>query len=147
MHSEEEAKADSISIAFDYDYTVRRNANNSREFSLTFIVRDDPAAQTAHPQAYKLDLRINGFFRFDEGVEEDKMQWLIRYNGGAILFGILRGMMTSLTAAFPEGPIRMPTMMMDEVVRKVEGIPDQPPLKKIAKKAAAKKPRKSAAGK
>jgi preprotein translocase subunit SecB len=128
--SEEEALVDAVTASFDFDYIVQRNADNSHQFALTFIVRDNAKAKTSHPQVYKFDLRLIGFFRFEENVEEEKMQWLIRYNGGTILYGILRGMITNMTAAFPEGPIRMPTIMMDEVVKKVEGLKGKPAKKK-----------------
>jgi preprotein translocase subunit SecB len=139
IHSKEEAAADAITIAFDHDYEIKRNDNDPREFSLTFIVRDNPAMKTPNPQAYKLDLRIIGFFRFDEGIEEKQMQYLIRYNGCAILYGILRGMLATMTGAFPEGAIRMPTIMVDEIVKKVEAQNTPKALKKKATKKAAKK--------
>ena len=120
-HRPENASANTITLSFEFDYEVRRNADNPHEFALTFIVRDNSKVKTLHPQVYKLDLRLIGFFRFDENVEEKKMQWLIRHNGGTILYGILRGMVTNMTAAFPFGPIHMPTIMMDEIVKKVEG--------------------------
>ena len=132
----EEAASDAIAITFDHDYEIKRNANDPREFSLTFIVRDNPAVKTANPQAYKLDLRIIGFFRFDEGIEEKQMQYLIRYNGCAILYGILRGMLATMTGAFPEGAIRMPTIMVDEIVKKVEKNNVKPTTKKAVKKKA-----------
>ena len=68
------------------------------------------------------------------------MQYLIRYNGCAILYGILRGMLATMTGTFPEGAIRMPTIMVDEIVKKVEG----KNVKPIAKKATKKTPRKKA---
>lgn len=133
-HSPEEASTDSVTLSFDFDYIVQRNADDPHQFALTFIVRDNAKAKTPHPQVYKFDLRLIGFFRFDDDVEEEKMQWLIRFNGGAILYGILRGMVTNMTAAFPEGPIRMPTIMMDEVVKKVEGLKEKPAKKKATRK-------------
>jgi preprotein translocase subunit SecB len=132
--SEKEASIDTVTASFDFDYNVQRNADDSHQFALTFIVRDNAKAKTPAPQVYKFDLRLIGFFRFDDNVEEEKMQWLIRFNGGAILYGILRGMVTNMTAAFPEGPIRMPTIMMDEVVRKVEGLKGKPAKKKPVRK-------------
>lgn len=148
IHSKAEATSDAISISFDYDYEIKRNANNPHEFSLTFIVRDDPTTKTPSPQAYKLDLRIIGFFRFDEGTEEKQMQYLIRFNGCAILYGILRGMLATMTGTFPEGAIRMPTIMVDEIVKKVEAknLPPKPKkkaTKKTTKKAAKKTATKS----
>lgn len=140
IYSKEDAAAGEIAIAFDHDYKIQRNADNPLEFLLAFTVRDNPAKKTRNPQAYKLDLRIVGFFRFDEGVEEKQMQYLIRYNGCAILYGILRGMLATMTGTFPEGAIRMPTIMVDEIVKKVEG----KNVKPIAKKATKKTPRKKA---
>lgn len=148
VHSKEEATSDAISISFDYDYQIKRNADDPHEFSLTFIVRDDPTAKTTSPQAYKLDLRIIGFFRFDKGTEEKQMQYLIRFNGCAILYGILRGMLATMTGTFPEGAIRIPTIMVDEIVKKVEAqnLP-KAPKKKVAKKAVKKATRSAAKNK
>lgn len=139
---------DHLSIAYDFDYSVQRSARNPQLFLLTFIVRDDPEAKTPHPQIYNLDFRIQGIFRFDEGLEEQKMQYLVRVNGGTILYGILRGMLATMTGAFPEGRLNLPTLMMADVVRKVEErhdpkTPDQKPAAtkkaKATKKTAAKK--------
>jgi hypothetical protein len=120
LSNKELSASDTISLTFDYDYVIKRNRNKPNEFALTFIVKDNPSMVTPTPQAYKLDLQIIGLFRFETSVEEQQMQYLIRYNGCAILYGILRGMLTMLSGAFPEGAIRMPTIMIDEVVKKVE---------------------------
>lgn len=117
---EPEVLGDQIIVAFDFDYRVQRNANDPNLFLLTFIVRDDPKAKAPFPQIYKLDLRIQGIFRFNEGVEDADMQYLIRVNGGTILYGILRGMLTTIMGAFPEGRINLPTVMMEDVVRRIE---------------------------
>jgi len=129
---------DEITITFDHDYKIKRNADNPHEFALTFIVRDNPALKTPHPQVYTLDLRITGFFRFNKGADEDQMQYLIRFNGCTILYGILRGMLATITGTFPEGAIRMPTIMIDEIVKKVEGLSDRPQTRKTAKKTIKK---------
>ncbi|MEX2381721.1 MAG: hypothetical protein WD490_05010 [Opitutales bacterium] len=104
------------------------------------MVQDDPKAKTPYPQFYKLDFRIQGVFRFDEGLEEQKMQYLVRVNGGTILYGILRGMLATMTGAFPEGRINLPTIMMQDVVRRVEERRNSKPIKKTS---AAKQPTKS----
>jgi preprotein translocase subunit SecB len=152
IHWKEDTAVDTITIAYDHDYKVQRNADNPNVFALTFIVRDNPATKTPTPQAYKLDLRIIGFFRFNEGIEEKQMQYLIRYNGCAILYGILRGMLATMTGAFPEGAIRMPTIMVDEIVKKVEAqnapkAPKKKATKKAAKKAVKKTTRSAAKNK
>jgi preprotein translocase subunit SecB len=143
-HPKEEEESDQITLSFQHSYRVKRHHEDPRLFLLSFFVQDDPKAKTPHPQVYTLDIEILGIFRFDDDVEEEKMQWLIRYNGGAILYGILRGMVTNMTAAFPEGPVRIPTIMMDDVVKKVEGLNDKAPKKKAAKKAAKKRAKKVA---
>ncbi len=130
-----------VSISFDFDYQIKRNPDDSSFFMLTFIVRDDPSVKTACPQAYNIDLRIIGVFRFNEDVEEDQMQYLIRFNGCTILYGILRGILSTITGTFPEGAIKLPTIMIDEVVKKIEERIQKEntnklkrPKKKVAKK-------------
>jgi len=143
IRTNETTAPEAISICFDYDYEIKRNPNDPYEFVLTFIVRDDPKIKTENPQVYKLDLQIIGLFRFDEGTDEKQMQYLIRYNGCTILYGILRGMLATITGTFPEGAIRMPTIMVDEIVNKVEAenkatAPKKKAAKKVAKKRATK---------
>ena len=55
---------DEITITFDHDYKIKRNADNPHEFALTFIVRNDPEP---HTKVYKSDLSITGFFRYNKG--------------------------------------------------------------------------------
>lgn len=138
---ERDVPGDEISLAFAFDYQLQRNTNDPSLFRLTFIVRDDPERETPCPQIYKLDLRIQGVFRFNEGLEDAKMQYLIRVNGGTILYGILRGMLATMMGAFPEGRINLPTVMMEDIVRRVE---ERRTPKAPVRKAAASKRSKAA---
>jgi len=145
---DEDNEEEYVSISFDFDYEIKRNQEKPNLFMLTFIVRDDPHESTTVPQAYDLDLRIVGLFRFHEDVEEKDMQYLIRYNGCTILYGILRGMLTTISGSFPEGPINLPTVMIESVIQNVEARRQtNRAKKKTTKKRTTKKVTKKAAKK
>jgi hypothetical protein len=109
----------------------------------------------------RLDFRMLGFFWFPPEVPDDRIPYLIRVNGCTILYGILRGVVASLTGMFPEGPLALPTIMMQEVVRDIEANRDDaspaapnaarkpktsatPPKKAVAQKAAKRATKKTA---
>ena len=53
-------------------------------------------------------------------MDEEQMQALIRINGSAILYGILRGEIAVFTGSFPGGKFVLPAVYMQDVVKDVE---------------------------
>jgi hypothetical protein len=71
------------------------------------------------------------------------MQYLIRVNGGTILYGILRGEIAAFTGSFPGGKFNLPTVNMMEIVKDCEEKLKQKHFAETSKeKKPIKKPRK-----
>ncbi len=129
-------------IDYMFSYDVGRHASEKQRFRLAFRL----ASKSKTPAAvdYSLDCEIVGFFRFPEGTKEEVMQSLVRLNGCTILYGILRGQLANITGSFPRRKMVLPTVMMEDVVKRIEEKKAQarqanaPPKKKPAKKAAKK---------
>jgi preprotein translocase subunit SecB len=101
------------------DYDVARHRRDKKRFRVDLRVRIAPPVK-GPKVGYEIDSEIVAIFSFPEGVAEDQMQRLVRFNGCFILYGILRGEIASFTGSFPGGKFLLPTVDMEEVVRAVE---------------------------
>jgi hypothetical protein len=72
------------------------------------------------PVPLRFDLRIAGEFVVPESVEADKRGGLVAYNGGMILYGMLRGQVAMATGSFGMGSLLLPTINWAETIRQVE---------------------------
>ena len=113
------------------DYKVLRNAEEQHSLALEFRVKRTPKGKFA--AGYSIECEIVGFFDFPETMEEEKIQYLVRFNGGTILYGILRGQIALFTGSFPDGKYTLPAISMQDVVKQVEAT-----HAKVREKAAAR---------
>ncbi|NQU42981.1 hypothetical protein HQ520_06830 [bacterium] len=121
-------------------YEVFRNDTDPSQYMLELEVKLSVPVENDR-LGYCFSAQITGFFRFAEDATEEEMQYLIRVNGGTILYGILRGQMAAL--ATPLGKILLPTVYMNEIVRETEGLAPEPGAKGSAAAISAR-PKKSA---
>lgn len=105
-------------LGFDYD--VLSNADDPLLHALELKVIVEPEPDHAEGMGYAIEAHIIGFFRFEEGTPEEEMQYLVRVNGGTILYGILRGQLAAFTGSFPNGKYMLPSVYMQDVVKDVE---------------------------
>ncbi len=113
------------------DYQVLRNAEAQRSLALEFRVKLTLMGKDTG--GYSIESEIVGFFDFPKSMSEDEMQYLIRVNGGAILYGILRGQIAQATGSFPDGKYLLPAIYMPDVFKQVEAT-----HAKVREKAAAR---------
>jgi hypothetical protein len=69
---------------------------------------------------YKIDALISGVFEVREGVPKDREAYLVRLNAVSALYGILRGIIGTVTATFDTGPFFAPSVMPQEIVERTE---------------------------
>lgn len=112
-------KSQQVDSELSFGYDVARHKSDSNRFRLTLTVRTSPK-EKAPSAGYEMECQIVGLFAFVPDVPEAEMQMLIRINGCTILYGILRGQIASVTGSFVGGKFNLPTVMMDEVVQKLE---------------------------
>jgi preprotein translocase subunit SecB len=129
-----------VEINHTFDYEVGQHSTEHSRFRLALQYKTVSA--TPQPVGYAVQAEIVGFFRFPDGMEQEKMDYLIRLNGCTILYGILRGQIANLTGVFPRRKLVLPTFMMKDVVEAVEiskaekrdkNIRLHPPKKKTSK--------------
>lgn len=129
-----------LDLNLAFDYSVFRHKNDALRYRLTLHLSSVP--QSPDPMGYQMDCEISGFFRFPEDSTESKRDYLIRVNGCTILYGILRGQFAGITGSFPNRPLLLPTVMMEDVVKEIEnkraastaGKAQKKPAKKATKK-------------
>jgi preprotein translocase subunit SecB len=123
-----------IDIEYGFDYQVGQHKTEKNRYRLAFSV--SAKSSTPEPIGYLLDSEIVGFFRFSEGIDQKKADFLIRMNGCAILYGILRGQVANFTGNFPHKKLLLPAIMMKDVV---EGVEKQKALQRKPKKLKVKR--------
>ena len=119
------------------DYKVFQHQENKQLKRLDLHVNIFET-QGKKKSGYSIQSIISGVFSFPESFPEKDVEYLIRVNGGTILYGILRGELASLTGSFPGGKFVLPTVYMHEVVEMVEN----EHLVKAQKKKTLRKPTK-----
>jgi len=120
------------------DYEVLRNPEAQLSLALEFRVKLTPRDNDA--AGYSIESEIVGLFDFPETMSDDQVQYLIRVNGGTILYGILRGQIALFTGSFPGGKYTLPAIYMQDVVRQVEAKRKKPKIKPAAKKKVSGRP-------
>jgi len=96
-------------------YSVGKNQDDEYNYKLSFEVKVIPDVF-----GWSIDMEIAGIFTFPTGTDSNAMEGIIRVNGCTILYGLLRGHLSSVTGVFPSGPYVLPTVDMLEVVKRIE---------------------------
>lgn len=125
-------------VTNELDYDVGQHQTEKERYRLT--LRFMTGSKKPEPVGYSVAAEIVGFFRFPEGTEQSKMDYLVRVNGCTILYGILRGQIANVTGNFPHKKLILPTIMMRDIVldvekAKAEKVQKAKPKKKKALKA------------
>jgi hypothetical protein len=102
---------------FSMDYDVARRVDDNRFFKLDFKIKAKPKKGVS---GLSIDAELFGVFSFPEGTGENEMQYLVRVNGCAILYGLLRGQVAMLSGSFPCGKFNMPTIVMRDRIAAIE---------------------------
>lgn len=94
---------------------------------------------------YSVSIKGRGSFSFDETVEHKEVDRLLRINGAAILYGLLRGQVAQITAQSVHGQFLLPTANFIELYERSQKAPDKQ-TETVKKTAAPKKNRASRGG-
>lgn len=97
-------------------YQISQNTENELFYKVDFhvIIKDESKKET------KCAAFIEGYFSFDEQSDSEKREYLIRVQGCTTLYGILRGIFSSVTSMTRSGKVILPNIMMHEVVKELE---------------------------
>lgn len=133
-----EAHVEEISLNFDYDSLT--HSDDPLRRLLVLRVRFGELTKDGEQVARQFDCEINGRFRIPEDIPEQKREGLVCVNGLSILYSTLRGIIGSLSGSFPASRLCLPTILPQEVVKRIQE-------NKFAEKKKAVKPKKKAAKK
>lgn len=124
--------------AFQVSYQVGRNDPvNPTRYRLVLNVEDGEAAPAGDP-LYQLRVTIMGFFTVQGEPPVEERERMIRLNGLTVLWGTLRGALTTISGTFPPGfRYNLPTINVLELVQETEA----KQARERAGKAAPKPPR------
>ena len=134
-------EGDPSSCAVNIGYDVAQNAEAPDHYRLTFRVKVQEKDADGRDTGYDVEAHIVGYFSFPASVSEEDREYLIRVNGGTILYGTLRGHIASLTGLYPAGPLMLPTVMMHDIVMDIEATLNENVPVKIASKAKKAAPK------
>lgn len=131
-----------VNSAFDYSVSTHRTDKNRYRLDLRVITYETGSA--GERVGFDLDAKIVGFILFDEEETKEKMEALIRLNGVSILYGILRGIVATVSGSMPTGKFLLPTVMPQDVVRMVESQRQQRKSESAVASDQANKPKTKA---
>lgn len=130
-----------------FNFKIFSHNANPRRFALTF---DCSTSSRVRPkQAFDITTSIVGYFSCPDEWDEDTCALRATENGSTLLYGILRGLIASITAQFPYGTYYLPTVDMQAVIKEIlesknstspSPAKKPPPSKRTQKKQGAKKP-------
>ena len=98
-----------------------------------------PTYRNRRPESPRVEIEVGGRFLIPESDSDSTRNYLLLYNGGMILYGIMRGQLASMTGALPGGKFLLPTIDMKAYLEKWSRRIAVPASKQ--KKATTKSPR------
>ncbi len=110
---------ESASFGFEYDLSWHKDNPHRIRMVMQFVLGPNKENEQA-PCPYGINTEIEGFFKFSEDIEDEKMGYLCRVNSLTILYGILRGEIANVTGSFRGGKFILPTVMMQDIVKDIE---------------------------
>ena len=133
-----EVKWNETALESKFDYDVFKKSDDSRHYMLRFQSAFVEKTKEDASVGFEIESTIVGLISFQEGTCEADCEQIVRLNGVALLWGVLRGQLAAMTGSFPGGKFSLPTIMPDEIVKMVEARKAEK-SKAVKKKAAKKK--------
>lgn len=104
-----------VADSLDVDCRLCRH----KEDTESYLVRIDVDYRAKAKNTFALKISSNGYFHWRGGFESKEgagyMAWV---NGGTILYGLIRATVADLTSSCECGRVILPTIMIDEIVKK-----------------------------
>ena len=108
------------SVVSNFDYEVMNHRDEPRRRMLRLKVQFQETDEKEQKVGYHIECEMVGFFSFTDSTPQGKEEITIRVNGFNLLYGTLRGIMATTTAAFPGGRFNVPSVMPNEIVADIE---------------------------
>lgn len=95
-------------IEFNHAMEIFRAAEQGNTWLVRLDVQFKPAAEKSAP--YLGEIAVVGTFTLATDFAADKAEAMIYMNGGSILYGMAREILSNITARAVHGPVLMPTL-------------------------------------
>jgi len=119
LNPDPDMKNESVSFGVDYDYSC--NTNDPYKIRMVMrLVMSPNSEDDASACPYEIFSEIEGYFKFSDDIEAEKMPFFSRVNSLTILYGILRGEIANITGSFKGQKYILPSIMMQDVVNDTE---------------------------
>jgi len=128
-----------VQLGYGFDYTLGRHKEQEHRYRMAFRVEAEEFAVNEEPVGTKLAAEIVGYLALNPALSKAEREKLVRHNGASILYGILRGIVATMSGTFPNGKLLLPTTLPDDIVRQVE---EQKKQSMKDTKSSAEKPAK-----
>lgn len=103
------------------DFNIRQAEASKLHYFISMVINVNKEKESFHKSNYNVLLKIDGYFSFSEGTDEDTVKRMIAPNGLSILYGVARGVVAQATANGRFGKLVLPALNINEVIkRKIE---------------------------
>lgn len=107
-------------VGLEFGYRVERHKIEPNRYKFFLRVNATELGSDEKPLGISLQSEIVGFLLLPAELSEEDQYKNIRLQGVNLLYGVLRGLVSSATGSFPNGKFVLPTIMPNDVVETIE---------------------------
>lgn len=102
---------------FNIDFDVKRNDVLSNRYLIFMKLSIKSKKGKFATVPYNITISINGYFCFDNNVDEETQNRMIYSNGLSILYGVVRGIISQYTSTSEFGKFVIPSVNFIEILK------------------------------
>lgn len=111
--------AQQVRPKLDVDFNIMRNNTDPDRFLMILTLSGGSGTETAAARGLCYEVTGGAEFELPSIVEPEKRGMIIAINGGAILYGLIRGQVAMATGSFPSGSLLLPTIDWKQKVHEI----------------------------
>ncbi|MCD4785382.1 MAG: protein-export chaperone SecB [Candidatus Eremiobacteraeota bacterium] len=104
-----------VKFETDFDFEVYKSTDG-QTFKISLSIRIKPVRNRKHCSYKKIEIKLEGIFSFPPGTEDKIIEKLVPFNCLAILHGLARGIVSSVTGNTQGGKFLLPIMNFVEKI-------------------------------
>jgi preprotein translocase subunit SecB len=99
------------------EFFIQRNSENGLKFLVSMTIDVNREREDFEATNYQIHVKINGFFSFVEGTDEEMINKMIAPSGLSILYGVARGVVAQFTANCRYGKFLLPSLNISAILK------------------------------
>jgi hypothetical protein len=107
-------------FSIETHYDILSNKEAPERYLMILRVQDVTPARQSQDKPPLFDVTGMAEFEVPASLSEEQKYKLVAFNGGSILYGLIRGQLSMVSGAFPSGALLLPTLDWQEVVADIE---------------------------